>query len=84
MSISRKTPKKTSTSVDFEKSLKQLNLIIEKMESGSLSLDASLKQFEEGINLIRSCQCTLTEAEQKVKILIGKSVNDFDSHEKQN
>jgi exodeoxyribonuclease VII small subunit len=54
------------------------------MESGSLSLDASLKQFEEGINLIRSCQQTLGEAEQKVQILTGKSVNDFDAHEKQN
>lgn len=81
MSTSRKTPKKTSTPADFEKSLQQLNLIIEKMESGDLSLDASLKQFEEGINLIRSCQQTLGEAEQKVQILAGKSVSDFNAHE---
>lgn len=82
MSTSRKTPKKTPAPLDFEQSLKQLNLIIEKMESGSLSLDESLKQFEEGINLIRGCQHTLSEAEQKVQILTGKSVNDFEPHEK--
>lgn len=81
MSTSRKTPKKTSAPADFEKSLQQLNLIIEKMESGTLSLDASLKQFEEGITLIRGCQQTLSEAEQKVQILTGKSVSDF-NHEK--
>lgn len=81
MSTSRKTPKKTPTPCDFEKSLQQLNFIIEKMESGELSLDASLKQFEEGINLIRSCQQTLSEAEQKVQILVGKSVSDFNTHE---
>lgn len=84
MSTTRKTPKKTPGSADFEKSLQQLNLIIEKMESGSLSLDASLKQFEEGINLIRNCQHTLSEAEQKVQILTGKTINDFDTHEKHN
>ena len=81
MSTSRKTPKKTVASGDFEKSLQQLNLIIEKMESGELSLDASLKQFEEGISLIRSCQQTLSEAEQKVQILAGKSISGFNAHE---
>ena len=81
MSTSRKTPKKPVAPADFEKSFQQLNLIIEKMESGELSLDASLKQFEEGIALIRSCQQTLSEAEQKVQILTGKSVTDFDANE---
>lgn len=73
-----KTPSKPA---DFEKSLASLNRIIEKMESGSLSLDESLKYFEEGIALIRSCQKTLTDAEQKVQILSGKSTHDFKSHE---
>ena len=39
------------------------------MEKGDLSLDESLKKFEEGINLIRECQSVLHDAEQKVKIL---------------
>lgn len=81
MSTSHKTPKKIPASVDFEKSLQQLNLIIEKMEGADLSLDTSLKYFEEGIALIRSCQQTLQNAEQKVQILTGKSVKDFNANE---
>lgn len=70
MSTPRKTTKKTAASpVDFEKSLAQLNALVEKMETGQLSLEASLQCFEEGITLIRQCQKTLNEAEQKVQIL---------------
>lgn len=70
MSTPRKTAKKqTPSSVDFEKSLQQLNALVEKMESDQLSLEASLQCFEEGIALIRQCQKTLNEAEQKVQIL---------------
>lgn len=82
MSTSRKTPKKDVETTHFEQSITQLNTLIEKMESGALSLDDSLKCFEEGIALIRQCQQTLTETEQKVQILVGKSVNDFNADEK--
>jgi len=63
---------KKQKSLDFEESLKKLNSIVEKMEQGHLSLEAALQQFEEGISLIHSCQKALSEAEQKVKILIEK------------
>ena len=43
------------------------------MESGGLSLEDSLKEFESGIKLVQSCQKSLTEAEQKVEILLSKS-----------
>lgn len=82
MSTSRKTTKKNDGTPAFEQSITQLNILIEKMEGGELSLDASLKCFEEGITLIRQCQQTLNEAEQKVQILTGKSVADFNMHEK--
>lgn len=65
---SRKTPKP----FDFEASLQQLNHLIEEMETGQLSLNASLKHFEEGIALIRQCQQTLNEAEQKIKVISEK------------
>lgn len=64
--------KKTNTIKDFEKSLNKLNQLIEKMESGNLSLESSLKYFEEGVALIKSCQKTLTETEQKVEKLTAK------------
>lgn len=58
---------------DFEKALTELEQIVERMEQGELSLDESLKQFERGIALTRSCQSALQQAEQKVEILLRKS-----------
>ncbi len=57
-------------SIDFEKSLTELEQIVERLELGELSLDESLKQFERGIALTRSCQHSLQQAEQKVEILM--------------
>jgi len=59
--------------VNFETTITRLNDIVKDMEKGDLSLDESLKKFEEGINLIRECQSALHDAEQKVKILTEKS-----------
>lgn len=76
---------KKTLSADFEKSLAHLNQLIEKMETGQLSLEASLSLFEEGIALIRHCQQALTAAEQKIKILTEKagkaSLTDFNHDE---
>lgn len=55
---------------DFEKSLKQLETIVDSLEQGSIPLEESLKQFEQGIQLTRQCQKALSDAEQKVKILM--------------
>ena len=44
--------------------------LVEKMEAGELSLEDSLKTFEEGVKLTRECQQALVQAEQKVKVLI--------------
>ena len=57
--------------MEFEKRLKRLEDIVEKMESGELSLDDSLKLFEEGVKLSRDCQSQLTAAEEKVKVLLS-------------
>jgi exodeoxyribonuclease VII small subunit len=64
-------PRKSSA-IDFERSLRELEALVEKMETGNLSLEESLKCFERGIGLTRLCQKALTEAEQKVKILLEK------------
>ncbi len=55
---------------DFEKSLDELEKLVALMEEGDLTLEDSLKHFERGIALTRSCQQALVEAEQKVRILI--------------
>ena len=57
--------------MDFEKKLARLEEIVAKMESGDLSLEDSLKSFEEGVRLSRECNTQLSEAEQKVKLLLS-------------
>ena len=60
-------------SYPFEQSLAKLESLVEKMEAGDLSLDDSLKTFEEGIKLTRECQLALKQAEQKVNLLIEEN-----------
>lgn len=57
--------------MDFEKKLTRLEEIVGKMEGGELSLDDSLKLFEEGVKLSRECNTQLVQAEQKVKTLLS-------------
>lgn len=54
----------------FEDSLARLEEIVKELESGDLSLDLSLKLFEEGIKLSRICNKRLEEAERRVEILL--------------
>lgn len=56
--------------MDFEKRLSRLEEIVGKMEGGDLSLDESLKLFEEGVKLSRECNTQLEKAEQTVKMLL--------------
>lgn len=60
-------------SFPFEESISRLEALVERMEDGNLSLEESLKTFEEGIKLTRQCQQALKTAEQKVKVLIEKN-----------
>ena len=57
---------------DFNKGLAELEVIINKMESGDLSLEDSLMYFEKGVKLHRQCHSALIDAEQRVKILSEK------------
>ncbi len=58
---------------DFEKSLQQLETIVQQMENGELGLEESLKKFEQGIKLAKNCQNALSSAELKVNQLIEKN-----------
>ena len=66
-------PRKTVKTIDFEKSLDQLMKLVEKMERGNLPLEESLKHFETGVGLIRECQQALTQAEQKIQVLLKEN-----------
>jgi exodeoxyribonuclease VII small subunit len=54
----------------FESALARLEEIVQQLEQGDLSLEQSLKLFEEGIKLSRICNTRLEEAERKVEILL--------------
>ncbi len=57
----------------FEENLAKLESLVEKMEQGDLSLEDSLKTFEQGIKLTRECQQALKEAEQRVQLLLEQN-----------
>ena len=66
--------------INFEKSMEKLETIVTKMESGDISLEDALKNFEQGIKLIRQCQGVLQSAEQKVSVLVNEQgeLDEFD------
>jgi exodeoxyribonuclease VII small subunit len=57
----------------FEEALSELESLVETLEQGEQSLEESLKSFERGVELTRTCQKALDEAEQKVRILSSES-----------
>jgi len=67
---------------NLEKSLADLEELVEELESGDLPLEKAMKKFEEGIKLTRGCQAALKDAEQKVEILLqsagGEDLDDFE------
>jgi exodeoxyribonuclease VII small subunit len=60
---------KTTKAIDFEQQLESLEGLVASLESGELSLEDSLKSFEQGIKVARECQQALKNAEQKVELL---------------
>ncbi len=62
--------------VNLEKSLADLEALVEELESGDLPLEKAMKKFEDGIKLTRACQTALKDAEQKVEILVQSAGGD--------
>ena len=54
----------------FEASLNELERIVNQLEDGDLSLEESLKLFEEGVKLSRECQQRLAQAERRIEVLL--------------
>ena len=64
--------------VNLEKTLADLEALVEELESGDLPLEKAMKKFEDGIKLTRACQAALKDAEQKVEILVQSAGADED------
>ncbi len=54
----------------FEEALERLEEIVRRMEAGEMTLEESLKAFEEGIKLSRLCTKKLDEADRRVELLL--------------
>lgn len=67
----KKPGKKEENPEHFDEQLDKLRSIVERMEHGGLSLDESLKSFEEGIHLSRRLLDTLNESEGRVEELLA-------------
>ena len=76
---------KRKSGLNFESSLQALEVWVERMERGDLSLEESLLQFEQGMTLIKNCQQALQAAEQRVRMLTegpdGETLTRFDNGE---
>jgi exodeoxyribonuclease VII small subunit len=54
---------------DFEAALAELEAIVQRLEQGEIPLEESLRQYERGVALTRSCQQALQQAEEKIRVL---------------
>ena len=63
--------------INFEDSMKKLEDIAKELERDDLTLDESVKKFEEGMALSKACKEMLDEAEKKITILINNEEKEF-------
>ena len=64
---------KEDKEMQFEEAFKRLEAIVGNLESGDLSLEESMKLFEEGIGLTEACKTRLDDAEKKIQLLLKNS-----------
>ncbi|MCQ9065105.1 exodeoxyribonuclease VII small subunit [Vibrio diabolicus] len=56
----------------FEATIEELDSLVDQLENGDLALDDALRKFERGIALARAGQTKLSDAEQRVSILLSE------------
>lgn len=67
-----------AASLDFASTVERLEQLVERLESGELSLEGSLAAFEQGVRLTRDAQRRLDEAELRVRTLIERPDGGID------
>ena len=70
-------PKAASAPKSFEAAITELETIVQDMESGQLSLEDALARYQRGTMLLKFCQNTLDDAEQRVRQLEGDALQPF-------
>ena len=61
----------------LESHLSGLGKIVSELENGELSLEESLKKFEEGVKLTKNCQQIIDDAEKRIKIITKEGLKDY-------
>lgn len=61
---------KDTSNIKFESALEDLELVVEQLETGALSLEDSLTAFEKGVGLVKFCNQKLNEVEKKIDFLV--------------
>lgn len=67
--------------LNFEKTMKELEQVVQKLENGKLNLDDSIKEFEKGMELSKSASKYLEDAEKKITILVKDKDGEFTEEE---
>jgi exodeoxyribonuclease VII small subunit len=61
----------------FEQAMKQLEQIVQELESGDMPLETAIKKFEEGIQLSKFCTDKLDESEKRITILVQDAAGNI-------
>ena len=67
--------------ISFEKAMKRLEEIVERLESGEASLDETIRLFEEGKRLGQECRRQLTAVEKKIQMIVEKENGEIETAE---
>jgi exodeoxyribonuclease VII small subunit len=67
------------SSEKYEQSIQKLETLVKNLESGTLPLEEALAAFQEGVGLVKNCQSLLSQAEQKVDMLIKASAEGIET-----
>jgi len=73
--------KKTKKDISFEEAVERLEKIVRMLESGSVPLDDSLVLFEEGVELVKTCNSKLDAVQQKITLLTKDGETPFEAGE---
>ena len=77
MTLERPPTAGDAPALTFEAALQRLELIVQRLEKGELTLEESLTLYEEGIQLSRLCHAKLEEAEGKIELLVKDARGDL-------
>jgi exodeoxyribonuclease VII small subunit len=75
--VPKNPPSADTTDLTFEKALAELEAIVARMEDGKLPLEESLTTYQRGATLIRFCESRLTDAQARIAVLEGDTLQDF-------